>query len=46
MRDISAFIIDSHLKNHIKDAKLNGRVEFLPISWHRELHGDLTGLDE
>ena len=25
---------------------INGRVEFLPISWHQELHGDQTGIDE
>ena len=30
-RDIGAYIIQSHLKDHIISSKINGRVEFLPI---------------
>ncbi|CAF1101258.1 unnamed protein product [Brachionus calyciflorus] len=44
-RNIGSSIIESHLKNHIEEKKLNGRVEFLPISWHEELH-EQTGVDE
>ena len=45
-RDIGALIIDQHLKNHVTQNNLSGRVEFLPISWHHELHGDdSTGID-
>lgn len=45
-RDIGASMIESHLKSHIEASNLNGRIEFIPISWHNELHGDATGVDE
>lgn len=44
-RDIGAEMIQSHLKSNIDSSQINGRVEFLPISWHHELHGDPTGVD-
>ena len=34
------------MKNSIDSGEINGRIEYLPISWHKELHGDTTGLDE
>lgn len=27
------------------DEKAVGRVEFLPVNWHRVLHGETTGVD-
>jgi hypothetical protein len=44
-RDIGASMIDQHLKSHIETSRLNGRIEFIPISWHQDLHGDTTGID-
>jgi hypothetical protein len=44
-RDIGAYIIQSHFKGNVDSSQINGRVEFLPISWHHELHGDPTGVD-
>ncbi|RNA25641.1 phospholipase DDHD2 isoform X1 [Brachionus plicatilis] len=44
-RNIGSYIIDSHFKEHIEKNKLSGRIEFLPITWHEELH-DQTGVDE
>ncbi|XP_076058269.1 triacylglycerol hydrolase DDHD2-like isoform X3 [Oratosquilla oratoria] len=32
--------------SRVKDQGLVGRVELLPISWHKALHGDATGIDE
>lgn len=47
MRDNASIINDSHVKAHLKQMpQMHGRVEYLPISWHRELHGDSTGLDD
>jgi hypothetical protein len=37
-REIAASMVDFHLKTHIESANLSGRVEFIPISWHQELH--------
>jgi hypothetical protein len=33
------------LKDQINLSQINGRVEFLPISWHSDLHGDSADLD-
>jgi hypothetical protein len=44
-REIAASMIDFHLKSHIEPAGLSGRVEFIPISWHQELHRDQNGVD-
>ena len=43
---MSSYIIQAHFKPHIDEKKINGRVEFLPIYWHGELHGSTTGVDE
>ena len=45
-RELGAFIIDSHLRQHVEVNNLHGRIEFIPITWHDELHGDATGVDE
>ena len=45
-RDMSSYIIQAHFKSHIDAKRINGRVEFLPIYWHGELHGNNTGVDE
>jgi hypothetical protein len=44
-RDISADIINLHLKDRIESEEIKGRIEFLPITWHADLHAD-TGVDE
>jgi hypothetical protein len=45
MREISMFIAQSHFKSSLETNKI-GRIEFLPISWHDELHGDPSGIDK
>lgn len=45
-RELGAFIIDSHLRAHVEQHGMHGRIEFIPITWHDELHGDATGVDE
>ncbi len=46
-REMSSIIIQAHFKNLIDAKKINGRVEFIPIYWHGELHGsETTGIDE
>lgn len=45
MRDISMFIEQSHFKSSLETNKI-GRIEYLPISWHDELHGDPSGIDK
>jgi hypothetical protein len=45
LREIGAFINEAHYKQHTNENNLAGRVEFLPISWHQELHGETTGID-
>ncbi len=45
MRDISMFIEQSHFKSSLEANKI-GRIEYLPISWHDELHGDPSGIDK
>lgn len=44
-RYIGSYITQSHLKSYIDTRQINGRVEFIPISWHAELH-DPTGIDK
>ncbi len=44
-REIAASMVDFHLKGHVESAGLSGRVEFIPISWHQELHRDQNGVD-
>ncbi|CAL4063463.1 unnamed protein product, partial [Meganyctiphanes norvegica] len=44
-RKLGLQLLSSHFKQNI-DSGLVGRVEILPISWHKALHGDATGLDK
>uniref|UniRef100_A0A673WD39 DDHD domain containing 2 n=1 Tax=Salmo trutta TaxID=8032 RepID=A0A673WD39_SALTR len=44
-RDASLSLLSSHFKQG-QDGAHMGRVEFLPVNWHRVLHGDATGVDE
>uniref|UniRef100_A0A8C8CKS3 DDHD domain-containing protein n=1 Tax=Oncorhynchus tshawytscha TaxID=74940 RepID=A0A8C8CKS3_ONCTS len=44
-RDASLSLLSSHFKQS-QDGTHMGRVEFIPINWHRVLHGDATGVDE
>ncbi|CAL8071841.1 unnamed protein product [Orchesella dallaii] len=43
-RGLSFQLLNGHYKESI-DKNLVGRVEFLPVSWHKALHGD-RGIDE
>lgn len=45
-RDMSSYIIQAHFKSNIDSKRIKGRVEFLPIYWHGELHGNNTGVDD
>lgn len=45
-RELGAFMIDSHLRQYVDQNGMYGRVEFIPITWHAELHGDATGIDD
>ena len=44
-RDIAASMIDDHLRTHVESTNLSGRIEFIPVSWHQELHRDQNGVD-
>ncbi|XP_029536698.1 phospholipase DDHD2-like isoform X1 [Oncorhynchus nerka] len=44
-RGASLSLLSSHFKQS-QDGTHMGRVEFLPVDWHRVLHGDATGVDE
>ncbi|XP_042209515.1 SEC23-interacting protein-like [Homarus americanus] len=44
-RKLGQQLLSSHFKQSV-DMGLVGRVEILPISWHKALHGDATGIDE
>lgn len=44
-RGASLSLLSSHFKQS-QDGTRMGRVEFLPVDWHRVLHGDATGVDE
>uniref|UniRef100_H2YTI6 DDHD domain-containing protein n=1 Tax=Ciona savignyi TaxID=51511 RepID=H2YTI6_CIOSA len=43
-RAIHLSLLRSHFKNGLESNKAH-RIEFLPIHWHRALHGDATGVD-
>jgi hypothetical protein len=42
-RNLSYQLMNSHFKEAM-DANLAGRIEFLPVSWHKALHGE-NGID-
>lgn len=44
IRTIHLSLLKSHFKNAL-EGKRAQRIEFLPIHWHRALHGDATGVD-
>ncbi|XP_077600392.1 triacylglycerol hydrolase DDHD2-like isoform X4 [Stigmatopora nigra] len=44
-RSVSLSLLASHYKTAQLEGKV-GRVEFLPVNWHKALHGDATGVDE
>ncbi|XP_017574960.1 phospholipase DDHD2 isoform X1 [Pygocentrus nattereri] len=43
-RSASLTLISSHFSSTV-DQESIGRVEFLPVNWHRVLHGETTGVD-
>uniref|UniRef100_UPI0037E8EFDC SEC23-interacting protein n=1 Tax=Semicossyphus pulcher TaxID=241346 RepID=UPI0037E8EFDC len=43
-RNVSLKLLNSHFKKPL-DKHAISRVEFLPVQWHRALHGDATGVD-
>ena len=43
-RSIHLSLLQSHFKQSV-DRQNVRRIEFLPIHWHRALHGDATGVD-
>uniref|UniRef100_T1JH84 DDHD domain-containing protein n=1 Tax=Strigamia maritima TaxID=126957 RepID=T1JH84_STRMM len=43
-RSIANGLLHTHFRKHVEEQTI-GRVEFLPISWHKTLHGDNTGID-
>ena len=43
-RAIHLSLLESHFKTSVESKKAE-RIEFLPIHWHRALHGDATGVD-
>nr|XP_026691178.1 phospholipase DDHD2 isoform X1 [Ciona intestinalis] len=43
-RSIHLSLLRSHFKQGLESKKVH-RIEFLPIHWHRALHGDATGVD-
>nr|CAB3236628.1 phospholipase DDHD2 [Phallusia mammillata] len=43
-RTIHLNLLQSHFKRGLESKKAH-RIEFLPIHWHRALHGDATGVD-
>ncbi|XP_077973027.1 triacylglycerol hydrolase DDHD2-like [Styela clava] len=44
IRAIQLSLLKSHFKNAL-EGKRAQRIEFLPIHWHRALHGDANGVD-
>ncbi len=46
IRQIGEFLTESYLKPHMTESQLSGRVEFIPISWYHDLHGESTGIDD
>ncbi|KAI4875244.1 hypothetical protein NFI96_010712 [Prochilodus magdalenae] len=43
-RSASLALVSSHFSS-AEDQDSNGRVEFLPVNWHKVLHGESTGVD-
>ncbi|XP_034040533.1 SEC23-interacting protein [Thalassophryne amazonica] len=43
-RSVSLKLLQSHFKKPLEEDAIS-RVEFLPVQWHRALHGDATGVD-
>ncbi|XP_069995666.1 phospholipase DDHD2 isoform X3 [Penaeus vannamei] len=44
-RKLGQQLLSTHFKQSV-DMGVIGRVEILPVSWHKALHGDATGIDE
>ncbi|XP_051540448.1 phospholipase DDHD2-like isoform X1 [Myxocyprinus asiaticus] len=44
-RNTSNGLINSHFRQG-EDTSTIGRVEYLPVNWHRVLHGETTGVDK
>ncbi|KAK8387653.1 hypothetical protein O3P69_018278 [Scylla paramamosain] len=44
-RKLGQNLLSTHFKQSKEMGEI-GRVEILPISWHKALHGDATGIDE
>lgn len=43
-RSVSLKLLHSHFKTSVDKHDIS-RVEFLPVQWHKALHGDATGVD-
>ncbi|XP_078588288.1 triacylglycerol hydrolase DDHD2-like isoform X1 [Branchiostoma floridae x Branchiostoma japonicum] len=43
-RAVSQMLTHTHFKHGVDEGKVH-RVEFLPVHWHKALHGDATGVD-
>ncbi|XP_028278978.1 SEC23-interacting protein [Parambassis ranga] len=43
-RSVSLKLLNSHFKKPLDEHAIS-RVEFLPVQWHKALHGDATGVD-
>ncbi|KAL0978193.1 hypothetical protein UPYG_G00167310 [Umbra pygmaea] len=43
-REASFSLLSSHF-HQSSDGARNGRVEYLPVNWHRVMHGNTTGVD-
>lgn len=43
-RSTALALIKSHFSSS-EDNRAASRVEFLPVNWHRVLHGESTGVD-
>ena len=43
-RSIHLTLLGSHFRKAVEGQQVK-RTEFLPIHWHRALHGDATGVD-
>ncbi|KAM9365052.1 SEC23-interacting protein isoform 2-T2 [Pholidichthys leucotaenia] len=44
-RNVSLKLLHSHFKKSLDEHAIS-RVEFLPVQWHKALHGDATGVDK
>ncbi|XP_013407537.1 phospholipase DDHD2 [Lingula anatina] len=43
-RSVSLSLMQSHFKQYLERGQA-GRVEYLPVHWHKALHGEATGVD-